>query len=161
MLSFSIFQQTIGIDSEFCIVESLVTGLVDMFPDTLRPRRRQFTTAICILLFLLGLPMVTNGGAYVFQVRRADWVFAASTDAGICHRGLRQGTGSCVVFIFAHSVSALPIIMAVNNVPVRFKVQTAPLWKLHGRLIYSSAKLTFRLRKVKVLVLLEIVLELA
>ena len=63
------FAQTIGIDSEFCIVESLVTGIVDMWPDLLRPRRRQFTTGICILLFLLGVPMVTNGGAYVFQVR--------------------------------------------------------------------------------------------
>ena len=62
--------QTIGIDSEFCIVESLVTGIVDMWPDLLRPRRRQFTTGICILLFLLGVPMVTNGGAYVFQVRQ-------------------------------------------------------------------------------------------
>ena len=35
--------QTIGIDSEFCIVESLVTGIVDMWPDYLRPRRRKFT----------------------------------------------------------------------------------------------------------------------
>ena len=25
--------QTIGIDSEFCIVESLVTGIVDMWPN--------------------------------------------------------------------------------------------------------------------------------
>ena len=60
--------QTIGIDSEFCIVESLVTGIVDMFPNYLRPRRRMFTTAVCITLFVLGVPMVTNGGAYIFQV---------------------------------------------------------------------------------------------
>lgn len=60
--------QTIGIDSEFCIVESLVTGLVDMFPDYLRPRRRAFTSFICLLLFILGLPMVTEGGAFIFQV---------------------------------------------------------------------------------------------
>ena len=63
------FFQTIGIDSEFCIVESLVTGIVDMWPEYLRPRRRQFTTGICFLLFLCGVPMVTNGGAYIFQVR--------------------------------------------------------------------------------------------
>ena len=29
---------TIGIDSEFCIVESLVTGIVDMWPEQLRPK---------------------------------------------------------------------------------------------------------------------------
>ena len=28
--------QTIGIDSEFCLVESLVTGIVDMWPEKLR-----------------------------------------------------------------------------------------------------------------------------
>ena len=31
---------TIGIDSEFCIVESLVTGIVDMWPEQLRPKVR-------------------------------------------------------------------------------------------------------------------------
>ena len=60
--------QTIGIDSEFCIVESLVTGIVDMFPGYLRPRRRQFTTCLCIVLFLLGAPMTMEGGAYLFQL---------------------------------------------------------------------------------------------
>jgi len=59
---------TIGIDSEFCIVESLVTGIVDMWPEQLRPKRRQFTTALCLLLFALGVPMVTQGGAYIFQL---------------------------------------------------------------------------------------------
>ena len=60
--------QTIGIDSEFCIVESLVTGIVDMFPGYLRPRRRQFTTCVCVVLFLLGAPMTMEGGAYLFQL---------------------------------------------------------------------------------------------
>ena len=32
----------IGIDSEFCIVESLVTGIVDMYPETLRFRSTLF-----------------------------------------------------------------------------------------------------------------------
>jgi len=59
---------TIGIDSEFCLVESLVTGMLDMWPDKLRPHRRLFTACLCVLLFLLGIPMATNGGAYVFQL---------------------------------------------------------------------------------------------
>lgn len=67
-ITFFLMLVTIGIDSEFCIVESLVTGLVDMFPDTLRPRRRLFTTLVCIGLFLLGVPMTTQGGAYLFQL---------------------------------------------------------------------------------------------
>lgn len=58
----------IGIDSEFCLVESLVTGIVDMWPEKLRPIRRKFTVCLCIVLFLLGVPMVTQGGAFIFQL---------------------------------------------------------------------------------------------
>ncbi|XP_017884157.1 sodium- and chloride-dependent GABA transporter 1-like [Ceratina calcarata] len=58
----------LGIDSEFCIVESFITGVVDNWPDLLRPHRKKFTIAICCLMFALGLPMVTNGGVYIFQL---------------------------------------------------------------------------------------------
>ncbi|KOC67677.1 Sodium- and chloride-dependent GABA transporter 2 [Habropoda laboriosa] len=58
----------LGIDSEVCIVESFITGVVDNWPDQLRPHRHKFTTAICILMFALGIPMVTNGGVYIFQL---------------------------------------------------------------------------------------------
>ena len=33
-----------------------------------RPIRRKFTAGLCLLLFLLGVPMVTQGGAYIFQL---------------------------------------------------------------------------------------------
>ncbi|KAG8036029.1 hypothetical protein G9C98_004608 [Cotesia typhae] len=56
----------LGLDSEFCIVESFITGVVDNWPDTLRPHRNKFTVAICILMFLLGVPMVTHF-IFVFQ----------------------------------------------------------------------------------------------
>lgn len=52
--------QILGIDSEFCIVESFITGIVDYWPDTLRPHRIKFTIAICLIMFALGIPMVTN-----------------------------------------------------------------------------------------------------
>ncbi|XP_029665225.1 sodium- and chloride-dependent GABA transporter 1-like [Formica exsecta] len=58
----------LGIDSEFCIVESFITGMVDYWPDTLRPHRIKFTIAICLIMFALGVPMVTNGGIYIFQL---------------------------------------------------------------------------------------------
>ncbi|XP_014606088.1 PREDICTED: sodium- and chloride-dependent GABA transporter 1-like isoform X1 [Polistes canadensis] len=57
----------LGIDSEFCIVDSFITGIIDNWPN-LRPHRSKFTIAICILMFCLGLPMVTNGGVYIFQL---------------------------------------------------------------------------------------------
>lgn len=57
----------LGIDSEFCIVEALVAGLADQWP-ILKTHRKKFTAAVCGLMFLLGLPMVTHGGAYIFQL---------------------------------------------------------------------------------------------
>ncbi|XP_034240905.1 sodium- and chloride-dependent GABA transporter 2-like [Thrips palmi] len=57
----------LGIDSEFCIVEALVAGLADQWP-VLKTHRKKFTAVVCGLMFLLGLPMVTHGGAYIFQL---------------------------------------------------------------------------------------------
>lgn len=34
--------------------------MVDYWPDTLRPHRLKFTIAICLIMFVLGIPMVTN-----------------------------------------------------------------------------------------------------
>ena len=50
----------LGFDSQFCILESLIVGLVDNWPKVLRPRRLQFTAAMVVLMFILGLPQITN-----------------------------------------------------------------------------------------------------
>lgn len=54
--------QILGIDSEFCMVEALVTGIVDNWSDKLRKHRRYFTFGVVIFMFLLSLPMVTEVG---------------------------------------------------------------------------------------------------
>ena len=61
-------QQVLGIDTEFCSVESLITGVVDNWSETLLPHRNKFTICVCVALYLLGLPMITEGGIYLFQV---------------------------------------------------------------------------------------------
>jgi len=58
----------LGIDTEFCSVESLITGIVDNWEEKLLPHRRKVAVVVCIVCFLLGLPMVTNGGIYMFQI---------------------------------------------------------------------------------------------
>jgi len=50
----------LGFDSQFCILESLICGLVDNWPKVLRPRRLQFTICMVIFMFILGLPQITN-----------------------------------------------------------------------------------------------------
>ncbi|TRY69960.1 hypothetical protein TCAL_04885 [Tigriopus californicus] len=67
-LLFFMMLLALGFDSQFCILESLIVGLVDNWPDYLRPRRLKFTTVMVLFMFVLGLPMITNGGVYVFQL---------------------------------------------------------------------------------------------
>ncbi|KAJ3643224.1 hypothetical protein Zmor_025948 [Zophobas morio] len=66
--TFFIMLVILGIDSEFCLVEAFITGLVDNWSEELRPHRGKFTVGVCTLMFLLGIPMVTKGGMYIFQL---------------------------------------------------------------------------------------------
>ena len=59
---FFVMLLVLGVDSEFCNVEALVTGIVDNWPDQLLKHRRKFSVGLCSLLFLLGIPLVTNVG---------------------------------------------------------------------------------------------------
>lgn len=59
---------TLGIDSQFAGVEALMTGLVDNWPELLRPHRKKFTLLMTVVMCILGLPMITRGGIYVFQL---------------------------------------------------------------------------------------------
>jgi len=58
----------LGVDTEFCSVESLITGIVDNWSDKLLPHRKKVALGICVSLFLAGIPMCTNGGVYLFQL---------------------------------------------------------------------------------------------
>ena len=55
-------------DSEFCNVEAVVTGVVDFWPEILRPHRKKFAVFVCAASFLLGIPMCTQVGVMVFVV---------------------------------------------------------------------------------------------
>ncbi|XP_077539530.1 sodium- and chloride-dependent GABA transporter 1-like [Haemaphysalis longicornis] len=57
----------VGIDSQFCTAESLIAGLIDVWP-VLNRNRPYVTLFFCTLQFLLGLSMVTQGGIYLFQL---------------------------------------------------------------------------------------------
>ena len=57
---FFVMLLTLGIDSQFCGVESLMTGLVDNWPETLGPHKKKFTLFMTIFMCLLGLPMITR-----------------------------------------------------------------------------------------------------
>nr|KAG5688012.1 hypothetical protein BaRGS_022953 [Batillaria attramentaria] len=57
----------LGIDSQVGLVEGSMTSLLDMFPHWRRYRPAVLAVFSGIAL-LLGLPMITRGGMYVFQL---------------------------------------------------------------------------------------------
>ncbi|KAJ8415274.1 hypothetical protein AAFF_G00422540 [Aldrovandia affinis] len=61
----------LGLDSQFAMVEVVVTFIMDGFgPKVLRVlKRKEFVVlVVCIVGFLLGLPHITQGGIFVFQL---------------------------------------------------------------------------------------------
>ncbi|XP_054721556.1 sodium-dependent proline transporter-like [Uloborus diversus] len=58
----------IGLDSQFGMFETAISAFVDEFPDVLQKRKTLFTAFLCCVMFLLGLPCVTEGGMFVLQL---------------------------------------------------------------------------------------------
>ncbi|XP_070689408.1 sodium- and chloride-dependent GABA transporter ine isoform X2 [Pempheris klunzingeri] len=61
----------LGLDSQFATVEVAVTFIKDEFgPEVLRFLKREelVTLAVCLVCFVLGIPHITQGGVYVFQL---------------------------------------------------------------------------------------------
>ncbi|XP_055935396.1 sodium- and chloride-dependent GABA transporter 2-like [Argiope bruennichi] len=58
----------LGINSQFCTVEALVSSLVEEWPHLLIQKRKLFSLFMCVIMCILGLPMVTEGGMYIFQL---------------------------------------------------------------------------------------------
>ncbi|KAH7938394.1 hypothetical protein HPB49_023169 [Dermacentor silvarum] len=57
----------LGINSQFCTSEAVVAGVIDKWP-SLITRRKLVTFCLVVTQFLLGLPMATQGGMYLFQL---------------------------------------------------------------------------------------------
>ncbi|XP_063024908.1 sodium-dependent proline transporter isoform X2 [Melospiza melodia melodia] len=55
---------TLGLDSQFAFMETIVTAVTDEFPYYLRPKKASFSALICLTLFLMGLILTTEGGMY-------------------------------------------------------------------------------------------------
>lgn len=66
-LLFFLMLFTLGLDSQFAIVENIVTCVLDEFPQ-LRSKKSWVVVAICAVLFLLGIPLTTQGGRYIIDL---------------------------------------------------------------------------------------------
>nr|KAG5698531.1 hypothetical protein BaRGS_023234 [Batillaria attramentaria] len=62
---------TLGLDTQFAMMETVISGISDMFPNALRRRKALFTGLTCLGGFLLGIPQTTKGGIWVLTL--FDW----------------------------------------------------------------------------------------
>ncbi|XP_058511991.1 sodium- and chloride-dependent GABA transporter 2 isoform X3 [Ochotona princeps] len=95
ILGFMAQEQGVPI-SEVAESESLVTALVDMYPDVFRKKNRRelLILAVSVLSFLAGLLMLTEGGMYIFQL--FDY-YAAS---GMCLLFVAIFESICVAWVY-------------------------------------------------------------
>ncbi|RDD36654.1 Sodium- and chloride-dependent glycine transporter 2 [Trichoplax sp. H2] len=59
---------TLGMDSQFAFMETIITAAVDEYPKVLRAKKWLISMIGCITLYFLGLPCITQAGAYVLQL---------------------------------------------------------------------------------------------
>uniref|UniRef100_A0A8D0H622 Transporter n=1 Tax=Sphenodon punctatus TaxID=8508 RepID=A0A8D0H622_SPHPU len=59
---------TLGLDTMFATIETIVTSVSDEFPKYLRTHKPLFTLGCCVAFFIMGFPMITQGGLYMLQL---------------------------------------------------------------------------------------------
>ncbi|XP_061743031.1 sodium- and chloride-dependent glycine transporter 2 isoform X1 [Nerophis ophidion] len=59
---------TLGLDTMFATIETIVTSVSDEFPKYLRTHKPLFTLVCCLVFFILGFPMITESGMYMLQL---------------------------------------------------------------------------------------------
>ncbi|TKS69499.1 Sodium- and chloride-dependent glycine transporter 2 [Collichthys lucidus] len=59
---------TLGLDTMFATIETIVTSVSDEFPKYLRKHKPLFTLVCCISFFILGFPMITESGMFMLQL---------------------------------------------------------------------------------------------
>ncbi|GFT49829.1 sodium- and chloride-dependent glycine transporter 2 [Nephila pilipes] len=74
-IMFFVMLFAIGLDSQFGMFETIISAFEDEFPYLLKERKTSFTAVVCLMMFLLGLPCVTESGMYILQLM--DWYSAA------------------------------------------------------------------------------------
>ncbi|XP_067650828.1 sodium- and chloride-dependent glycine transporter 2-like [Haliotis asinina] len=62
---------TMGIDSAFGILETVIAAIIETCPKYLQQRRVYVTAGVCLLNFGISVPYATQGGVYLFQL--LDW----------------------------------------------------------------------------------------
>jgi len=143
---------TLGLDSQFTMVETLITALYDEKPH-LRRHSWLVVVGVCLTLLLLGLPMCLQGGLYVFvlldeysgswsllllavvEVVVVGWVYGTDRFAmDIYHMGIKTSRLISCYWAFTWRVST-PLVLScvlvailVDYSPAKEGDYVFPVW---------------------------------
>jgi len=59
---------TIGLDSQFAMMEVAISGISDEYPKYLRKYKEIFILIMCTFAFLVGICFITEGGPYIVEL---------------------------------------------------------------------------------------------
>ncbi|XP_068605323.1 sodium- and chloride-dependent GABA transporter 3-like [Brachionichthys hirsutus] len=124
------------VDTHFVAVESIFTSVSDVFPTFLRApvKREIFVLVSCISIFLLHLPLVTEGGIYIYQLIE----FYGATR--VCMNVMALSECLALGWIFgADNLSGIIEDMTGHRPPVFFKLCwkfVIPLLSLSSCILY-------------------------
>ncbi|XP_046546543.1 sodium- and chloride-dependent GABA transporter 1-like [Haliotis rubra] len=68
---FFIMMLTMGMDSLFGTMETMIAAIIEACQTYLQHRRMYVTAGVCLLSFGMSIPYATEGGVYLFQL--LDW----------------------------------------------------------------------------------------
>lgn len=121
---FFFFLFCVALNSQFAVVEIVVTSIQDGFPRWIKRYlvcHEIVVLAVCIVSFLCGLPYVTQGGIYIFQL--IDH-FTAST---------------CVLYVAFFELIAIAWIYGADKLARNVHQMTGRFPSLYFRLCWSIA----------------------
>ncbi|XP_073322135.1 sodium- and chloride-dependent GABA transporter 1 isoform X2 [Pagrus major] len=143
----------LGLDSQFATAEVAVTFIKDEFgPEVLRYLKREelLTLVVCIVFFILGIPHITKGGIYVFQlmdhytavvslmflaffeVVAVCWVFGVSKISLMIKRMLGKTPNIFFRLCWRFFCPVLVLCILLSSIaqysPAKYEKYTYPLW---------------------------------
>lgn len=111
----------IGLDSQFGMFETCLSAFMDEFPTVLRKRRVLVSAVACFIEFLLGLPLITEGGIYILQI--IDWYCASFSLMLISF-------SECIAIAWVYGVDRF-----YKDIELMIGYQPSGLWKYAWRFV--------------------------
>lgn len=112
---------TLGLDSQMVMMETVISGITDLYPQLLRRKKALFTFICCMIGFALGIPMTTKGGILVLTL--FDWYSGSYNLMVICFCEL---IAVCWIYGIRNFMKDIEMMLGPRNIV--FWAYYLPMW---------------------------------